>query len=184
MFRGRLTNLLLWLAAEGAFEPVWSDEIHAEWSRNLAASNLGIPRSKIERRRAEMERAFSAANCAPDPGLTAAVQAMCHTPAQRKDAHVVATAVKSEAAVIVTDNIKDFAPAVIQHYGIAKTRPDAFCVELLATWQAAVLAGVREHRRSLRRTPMDATHYVAYLSALDLGLPRFSGLLWGHIASI
>lgn len=49
---------------------------------------------------------------------------MCRTPAQRKDAHVVATAVKAKASTIVTYNIKDFTPAVIQHYGLAKIRPD------------------------------------------------------------
>jgi hypothetical protein len=131
-----------------------------------------------------MERAFPAANCAPDPVLTQAVQTMCRTPAQRKDAHVVATAVKAKAFTIVTHNIKDFAPAVIQHYELTKIRPDGFCVDLLANQQAELLAGLREHRSSLKRTQMNPAQYVTYLSTPDLGLPRFSQLLKAHLGSI
>jgi hypothetical protein len=131
-----------------------------------------------------MERAFPAANCAADPVLTLAVQAMCRTPAQRKDAHVVATAVWAKASTIVTHNIEDFAPMVMQHYGLAKIRPDAFCVELLANRQAEVLAGLREHRNSLKRPQMDPAQYVTHLSTPDLGLTRFSRRLQAHPGSI
>jgi hypothetical protein len=128
-----------------------------------------------------MERAFAAANCAPDPVLIGAVQAMCRTSAQRKDAHVVATAVKARASIIVTHNIKDFAPAVLQHYGLSKIRPDGFCVDLLANRPTEVLTGLREHRSSLRRTSMTPAQYVAYLSLPDLGLIQFSQRLQAHM---
>jgi len=98
LFQGRLTDLLLCLAENGAFDPIWSDEIHAEWSRNLAASNLHIPQDRIDWRKAEMDRAFPTASCAAVPALTRAVRGMCSTPAQRKDAHVVATAARQIAA--------------------------------------------------------------------------------------
>ncbi len=175
---------MLWLAESGAFEPIWPDEIRTEWSRNLAASNLRIPQARIDWRKAEMERAFAAANCAPDPVLTLAVQAMCRTPTQRNDAHVVATAVTAKASTIVTDNIKDFAPVVMQHYGLGKVRPDTFCLELLANRQAEVLAGLREHRNSLKRTQVDPAQYVNYLSTPDLGLTLFSQRLQAHLGSI
>lgn len=131
-----------------------------------------------------MERAFPAANCAPDPVLILAVRAMCSAPAQREDAHVVATAIEAGASVIVTHNIKDFAPAVMRHYGLGKTRPDGFCVDLLALHQTEVLAGLRDHRRSLKRTPMDAALYATYLAAPYLGLTQFSQLLQGHLGAI
>lgn len=184
LFQGRLTNLLLWLAEQGAFEPIWSDEIHAEWMRNLAASTLHIPKSKIDWRKAEMERAFPVANCAPSPSLTVAVQAMCRTEAQRKDAHVVATAVAARASIIVTHNINDFAPAVLQHYRIAKMRPDAFSVALLGSRPAQVLAGLREHRCSLKRTPMDPEQYLSWLAGPNLELPRLSRQLQIQLEAI
>ena len=38
LFQGRLTNLLLHLAAAGAFEPIWSDAIHAEAEKTWVAA--------------------------------------------------------------------------------------------------------------------------------------------------
>ncbi len=58
LFQGRLTNLLLWLADSGAFEPIWSAEIHAEWTTNLATSKLKIPPDKIAYRNSQMQKAL------------------------------------------------------------------------------------------------------------------------------
>ncbi len=128
LFQGRLTNLLLWPAEARAFEPVWSAEIHEEWSRNLAASKFGaskfgISPEKLAYRRAQMQRAFPAANCDADPSIVLAVQAVCRLARQRKDAHVVATAIAAEATVIVTDNLRDFAPDVLAAYNLRKAAP-------------------------------------------------------------
>ncbi len=125
LFQGRLTDLLLHLAEAKAFEPIWSDDIHAEWMRNLH-SDMGIPLDKIEYRHGEMEKAFPAANVPASPALVATIEPMSRTAAQRKDAHVVATAVIAKATVIVTHNVKDFAPHVLGHYGMVKVRPDPF----------------------------------------------------------
>src|ERR1019366_8166052 len=143
LFQGRLTNLLPHLAEAKAFEPIWSDDIHAEWMRNLHSS-MGIPIDNIEYGRGEMERGFPAANVPAPPTLVATIQGVSKTAAQRKDAHVVATAVIAKAAVIVTHNIKDFSPEVLSRYGLAKVRPDAFCVGLLASHETRVLAGIRD----------------------------------------
>ncbi|MGY4799840.1 PIN domain-containing protein [Teichococcus aerofrigidensis] len=183
LFQGKLTDLLLCLAEAKAFEPVWSDEIHLEWKRNLALS-MSIPMDKIDYRHAEMERAFPAANVPGSASLTAMIQAMCKTAAQRKDAHVVASAVNAEAGSIVTHNIKDFHGTVLAHYRLAKHRPDPFCAGLLASQQAEALAGLRAHRASLKRTPMNATEYVNYLAGPKFGMAKLSTALRDHLGSI
>jgi hypothetical protein len=55
----RLTNVLLWLAEAGLFEPLWSDAILDEVQRNLP--KLGISAEKAARRVATMRTAFGAA---------------------------------------------------------------------------------------------------------------------------
>ena len=145
--------MLLHLAAADVFEPLWSDAIHAEWTMNLHA-RLGIPAGKVEYRRSQIERAFPATNVATSPTLVAAVQDMCGTAAQRKDAHVVATAAAGGADVIVTHNTKDFASEVLRHYGSSTVRPDPFCMGLLRRDPGPVLAGLRAHRASLKRMSM------------------------------
>jgi hypothetical protein len=128
---GRVTNLLLYLADSGAFQPVWSDEIHAEWMRALD-TKLGISLDKIAYRRGEMERAFPTANVRCSQALVSTIQGMCKTVAQRKDAHVIGTAVTSKSMLIVTHNTKDFSPAVLNRYGLSRSRPDEFCVDLIS----------------------------------------------------
>lgn len=177
LYKGALTDLLLWTASRGAFGPVWSDEIHDEWSRNLADR---LPEDRIAYRLFEMKRAFPAANVPARPALLPAIQGMCRTAAQRKDAHVVATAVHAKADVIVTMNIKDFGPEVLRHYGLAKQRPDAFLLGLLDTRRAEVLAGARAHRANLKRTAPTVEEYLAGLAGPRAGAPRFAKALEAH----
>jgi hypothetical protein len=73
LFQGRLTNLLLHLAEANAFEPIWSDDIHTEWKRNLHAG-MRIPIAKIDYRRQEMEKAFPVANVPAAPALVLSIQ--------------------------------------------------------------------------------------------------------------
>ncbi len=176
LFQGRVTNLLLHLTEANAFEPIWSDDIHAEWMRNLHA-RMGIPIDKVEYRRGEKEQAFPEANVPAPATLIATIQGVSKTAAQRKDAHVAATAVIAKATVIVTHNIKDFSPAVLSQYSLGKVRPDAFCVRLLASHEPQVLAGIRMHRASLRQTPMSPTQYIDHLAEDRMGMPGLAHAL-------
>jgi predicted nucleic acid-binding protein len=177
LYKGMLTDLLLWIAAQGAFDPVWSDEIHDEWSRNLAGR---LPEDRISYRRSEMERSFPAANVPSRPALLSAIREMCRTEGHRKDAHVVATAADARADVIVTTNIKDFDPQVLQHFGLSKQRPDAFLLGLLGTHQTPVLAGVQAHRASLKRTSPSVDEYLALLGGPRAEVSRFARALEPH----
>ncbi len=103
---------------------------------------------------------------------------------QRKDAHVVATAVVAKATIIVTHNIRDFAPGVLSHSGLSKIRPNFFCVDLLESHQAAVLAGLRAYRADLIKTPMSQARYIDHLADDKLGMPKLALALGLHEASI
>jgi len=176
LFQGRLTDLLLNIAEAGAFEPVWSDAIHEEWMRNLSVK-FGIPADRIAYRRGEMERAFPAANVTATTALISSVQALCTTAPQRKDAHVMATAISAKAEVIVTHNIKDFASSALAKFELSKVRPDSFCVQLLEAQTEKVLNGVRAHRASLKRAAFAPAGYLEYLAHEKSGLPKFAAAL-------
>ena len=184
LFQGGLTSLLLYLADAGAFDPIWSDAISAEWVRNLEAS-MGIPGGKIEHRRNRVDRAFPSASVQADLGAVERIQGLCRTAGQKKDAHVVATAVAAKAGLIVTHNIRDFDPAILKPFGgLRRIKPDPFCVELLADRQDQALAGLRAHRASLRKTPIDAAGYVAHLADRRMGLPKLACALAPHQAAL
>jgi hypothetical protein len=63
---------------------------------------------------------------------------------------------------------------VLSRYGLAKVRPDAFCVGLLAGHETQVLAGIRMHRANFRRTPMSPAQYIDHLAEDRLGMPRLA----------
>ncbi|MFC7472991.1 PIN domain-containing protein [Dankookia sp. GCM10030260] len=175
LFRGRLTDLLLRLAEAGLFDPAWSAAIAAEWMRGLQRRR-GIAREVVEARQRLLDRAFPGATCEPDAARTEAVLALCRSAAQRKDAHVVATALAAEARWIVTDNTADFPRRLLAPLGLRALRPDAFCAELLALDPARALAAAAAHRA---RLPPGADH-PALLADRRMSLPRTARWLAGQ----
>ncbi|MBP2229696.1 hypothetical protein J2847_002995 [Azospirillum agricola] len=176
LFRGKLTDLLLCLAEQELFEPVWSDAIHAEWIRNVHARH-GIPLEKLEYRRSEMERSFQAANCAAAPDVLEKINGMCRSDKQRKDAHVIASGVSAAATLIVTDNSPDFPEDILKHFGMRKAKPDAFCQDLFNQNQFLVIQAARAHRASMKRPPYSPDEYLDLLQSPKMELPNFSNLL-------
>jgi hypothetical protein len=179
LFQGGPTNLLLCLAEHGAFDPVWSDEIHEEWTRNLRGGGR-IPWDRIIYRRRQMDAAFPAASCAAPPDLIARIRGMCDTDAGRKDAHVIATAVAAEATIIVTENISDFPRHVLDRFGMSAARIDDFCVRLYGTDRHAFLPGARAHRESMKRPAFAPADYVALLARETFRMPRTAAALAPH----
>jgi hypothetical protein len=176
LYKGKVTDFLLCMADAGLFDPVWSDEIHDEWTRNLVAR---LPKDRVDHRRSEMDRAYPGALCPSDQTLIAQVQSLCANDGERKDAHVIATARASGASLIVTDNIPDFRQSVLDHYGLRKIRPDEFCLELFASDYETVIAGARAHRISMRRSAFDVPQYLSFLAGRT-ELPKIAHALSAH----
>jgi hypothetical protein len=103
VIRGQQTNdVLLSLADQGVFEPRWTEKVIDEMRRNRPP---GVSEKAIDRRISMMNGAFpDAMTEAPPQELQDQMQA------DPKDKHVLAGAVQSESAVLVTDNLKDFSP--------------------------------------------------------------------------
>jgi len=71
----------------------------------------------------------------------------------RGDRHVLAAAVESDADLVVTSNIKDFAPKACKSLGIGIVQPDQLLRDLARDDEASVLEVFREIARSHRRPP-------------------------------
>jgi len=169
--RGVLTMVLLHLADAGAFDPVWSDQIHADWARELQRARPNLPPERLRHRRVEMDRAFPVANVIASRDAQDEVLAHCTTPAERKSAHVLATALSARAAVIVTD--ASFCLTEVMSklwHDTAVLSPDAWCLELLDRHEAAVLEGGRAHRASMPRRDDATDRWLALLREQHVGL--------------
>ena len=180
LVRGVLTMVLLHLAEAGAFDPVWSDQIHADWARELQRLRSDMPVERLRHRRVEMDRAFPVANVIASRDMQDEVLAHCTTPAERKSAHVLATALSARAAVIVTDSSFCLTEVMSKlWHDTAVLSADNWCLELLDRHEAAVLAGCRTHRASLTRGDGSVDSWLALLRHAQLGLTATAERLAG-----
>jgi predicted nucleic acid-binding protein len=119
-----LREILLGVAGEGQFEPLWSDRILEEWAR--AARKLG-PAAEVEARGAIalITGAFPRAMVRD----ASAIEARLHLP-DPDDVHVLATAIAGHADAILTFNAADFPRHVLAAEGLQRRDPDGFLWEL------------------------------------------------------
>jgi predicted nucleic acid-binding protein len=159
----RLTDLLLRLAEAGTYRLLWSHDVLDEVERNLP--KVGVDPDKARTRVQQMRDAF------PDALVTdygALIPAMTN---HQKDRHVLAAAVRADAAVIVTANIKDFPPPALQPYDIDAVHPDDFLLDQLDLYPAQTMRCIREQVADCQNPAITTDHL---LGTLGKTVPRFA----------
>ena len=114
-----LFDVLLRLANEHIYKPVWSETILAEVERTCVRK-LDHQAHRVRERIRLMNEAFPAALVS---GYDAIVDSMPNHP---KDRHVLAAAVVAKSGAIVTANLRDFPAGILTQYGIEAIHPDDF----------------------------------------------------------
>jgi hypothetical protein len=84
------------------------------------------------------------------------------------DRHVLAAAIRGQANVIVTMNLRDFPSDVLAPFGIEAQRPDEFILHLLDLAPGAVVAAAENHRQSLKNPPKTVSEYLETLERQGL----------------
>lgn len=165
-----LRNVLIQCAFDGLVDARWTDDIHAEWIRNLAANSPDTPISRLEATRERMKAVL------PDADVTD-YQALIHSLSlpDIDDRHVLAAAIAGKASVIVTWNLKDLPSSALQPHDIVCVSPDEFLVGLHSVSSVALLDSVKRARQNLRKTTPSVDEF---LDALEhQGLKAFSAIL-------
>jgi hypothetical protein len=153
-----LRDLLMWLASVRVYAPRWTEEIHAEWIRNVLADNSNVTLSQLDRTRRLMNQSIP--NCLVS-GYESRISGLSLPDAN--DRHVLAAAIETKAPLIVTFNLPDFPSSVLQAYGTQSVHPDAFLTSLFNEQPELFLRGLRDHRASLRNPPKTAAEYIQTL---------------------
>lgn len=104
-------------------------------------------------------------------GYEALVPAMTNHP---KDRHVLAAAVRADAAVIVTANRKDFPAAALDRYDLDAVHPDDFLLDQLDLYPTQTLRCVHEQIEA-HRNPVISTE--RFLSTFAKTVPRFASAI-------
>ncbi|MGY3621527.1 PIN domain-containing protein [Bradyrhizobium sp. USDA 10063] len=175
-------NLLLSLAEAGFFRLRWSsrilDETEATIEKLLSDKGESNAAEQARRARANMEAAFEdamvtdfdnflpPASGLPDPG----------------DAHVIAAAVKTQAAMIVTENLKHFPAAILSGLNMEAKSADAFIADTIALDEGLAIVAIRQMRERLKKPSMTAEALLLRMEAA--GLLETADLLKPYVDSL
>ena len=121
-----MREVVLGVAKEGLFQPLWSDRILNEWA--LAAEKLG-PEGAAQARSeiALLQVAWPDAIAPPASGIAARLWLP-----DTNDRHVLAAAIAGSADAIMTANAKDFPRNILAEEGLSRIDPDGY---LFLCWQ-------------------------------------------------
>ena len=159
LYPAPVRDFLLWLAQSDLFRARWTDRIHDEWTSAVLAKRPELA-EQLTRTRGLMNEAVPDCLVMGYEGLIDSLE--LPDPADR---HVLAAAIRCQAGVIVTYNIKDFPAEVLDMHGLEAQHPDDFVEHLLGLSPAAVCNAARKQRANLTRPPKSPEEFLVTLAA-------------------
>ncbi len=119
-----IRDLLLWFAYHDLYTPKWSKHIFDEWLEVMIRK--GIPEEEALKRTEKVNAAFPDALVENYEPLIATLKLP-----DNKDKHVLAAAIKTNANLIVTNNLKDFPEAYLSSFGLSAKCADDFFTDII-----------------------------------------------------
>ncbi|MGO2357582.1 PIN domain-containing protein [Mesonia sp.] len=119
-----IRDLLFWFAHYDLFTPKWSNHIFDEWKDVM--NRKGVSKEEVSKRTNYANLAF------PDafvPNYESLINGL--TLPDEKDRHVLAAAIKINANVIVTNNLKDFPSEYLASFGLVAKSADDFIADII-----------------------------------------------------
>lgn len=117
-------DLLLWFAFYDLYTPQRSDNICSEWINVM--KRKGIGNEEAEKRANVINEAFPHALVKNYSKLIENLQLP-----DKNDNHVLAAAIKTNANLIVTNNLKDFPEDYLAKFGLKAKSPDDFITDII-----------------------------------------------------
>lgn len=119
-----IRDLLFWFAHYDLYTPKWSKHIFDEWYNVM--QRKGVEPDEAKKRVEKANLAF------PD-ALVNNYESLIDTLnlPDEKDRHVLAAAIKTDAHLIVTNNIKDFPNELLCNYGLKAKTADDFLTDII-----------------------------------------------------
>ncbi len=143
----------------------WTDEILDECFRSVLRDRTDLNLEALTRTRRLMNRAV------PDclvSGYEELIDGL-NLP-DPHDRHVLAAAIRSSAQTIVTFNLKDFPPDLLNAYSVEAQHPDDFVLDAIDLSPGRIAQTVAEQASALRSPPMQIRDVLETLK--NQGLPQ------------
>ena len=143
-----IRDLLLWFAHYDLYTPKWSSNIFDEWKRVMIKK--GVSEEEANKRIGKANAAFPDALVMNYEGLIEHLDLP-----DENDRHVMAAAIKTNANLIVTNNIKDFPEEYLQSYGLSAKTADDFLTDIIDLNQEQAIAAFKEMVLNKKSPKMD-----------------------------
>ncbi len=119
-----IRDLLFWFAHDDLYTPKWSKHIFDEWEDVMKRKN--VSKGEIRKRIGWANQAFPDAMVENYEVLIDRL-----TLPDEKDRHVLAAAIKTNANITVTNNLKDFPDEYLNTFGLSAKSADDFSTETI-----------------------------------------------------
>src|SRR5690606_2705553 len=119
-----IRDILFWFASYDLFTPKWSNHIFSEWEDVMRRKD--ISEEEIKKRVGKAQLAFPDALVDNYEPLVESL-----TLPDENDRHVLAAAIKTNANIIVTNNVKDFPAEYLASFGLTVKNADDFITDTI-----------------------------------------------------
>lgn len=143
-----IRDLLFWFAHYDLYTPKWSEHIFDEW--RIVMERKGVDKEVAIKRVNIANKAFPDALVQNYDGLIQALQLP-----DPKDCHVLAAAIKTNANIIVTNNLKDFPEIYLDSFGIKAKTADDFLTDIIDLNQEQAILAFKEMVLNKRNPDID-----------------------------
>lgn len=154
-------DLLFWFAHYDLYTPKWSKHIFREWKKVMLEK--GISEDDANKRIQKANDAF------PDALVNNYERLIEHLQLpDQDDRHVLAAAIKTNANIIVTNNIQDFPETYLQSFGLSAKKADDFLTDIIDLNPKQAADAFREMVLNKKRPPLDEYEVLNQLRKINL----------------
>lgn len=132
-----IRDLLFWFAYYDLYTPKWSDHIFDEWKKVMKEKD--VSEEEAGKRIEKANLAFPDALVQNYKGLINHLELP-----DEDDRHVLAAAIKTNANLIVTNNVKHFPKAYLQSFSLNAKSADDFLTDIIDLNQEQAIAAFKE----------------------------------------
>lgn len=143
-----IRDILFWFAYYDLYTPKWSEQIFEEWKSVM--KEKGVSEEEANKRIEKANLAF------PDALVTNYKGLIDHLALpDADDRHVLAAAIKTNANLIVTNNIRHFPEAYLLSFGLSAKTADDFLTDMIDLNQEQAITAFKEMVMNKRNPAMD-----------------------------
>lgn len=154
-------DLLFWFAHYDLYTPKWSKHIFDEWKQVM--QRKGVNEDEAEKRANKADLAFPDALVRNYGAIIPLLKLK-----DERDRHVLAAAIKTNADIIVTNNIKDFPEDYLQTFGLSAKTADDFLTDIIDLNTEQAVAAFKEMVLYKKNPPLDEYEVLDRLRKIAL----------------